>query len=737
MMSWREKLNRLLLRYRREVEPDTDNSPEESFHSDVEQLIERGKYNQALQELGEIERQSLDTHLELKLGVLKSRCLTGLAEFKTAFSIIQDVLSESEKYAEYPLTMVDALIQKADVLHELGRYAEMFEVCEKVETLLQTIHADKEDMIAIHRAALLHLKGTYFLMKHELDQAMKFLSRSLKMYKQLGRKYETSLLLYRIGSVHLYREEFGLAIDTFEMSMSMADKLENKDIVILNIHGLVIVHGLSGEMDPSRMKTYLEHGQIIQEELESERYLGFLFHTLAGHNFPSDTNLALTDTERLQDWASASGSKMMMSAALGMLGEIYRYRGELEQAIRNYQLARELRVEMGREWWLQIATINIAHVYYQRHELDQATELFQSAAQSYENMRNYGSMAYCLFFLVLICIDTQEKDQAQKYLEHLCEISRNQESIFLKQICRGANALILRTSKRATKRARAEEILKELADDDQLDWELVPIILTNLCDLLLTELINCGEDEVLDELKVYVNKLFTLASKHNSYWLLAETYWLQSKLALVEMRTEKALELLNQAQVIADQKGLQRLAMKISSEYDQLLEEQQKWESLDTEKLTLPERVEAARVGDLVTRMARTGEIETTEIADEEPIQFMLIGAHAGFSLVTKEFQPSLRVDDSLVSGFLTALTSFADEVFAQPLNRVKIGDYTMLMRIELPFLFCYVFRGQSYPAIQRLDEFIEVFKEETSLWNSLTSTITTGAVDYPAKSSV
>ncbi|MHA1481363.1 MAG: hypothetical protein ACTSQZ_08080, partial [Candidatus Thorarchaeota archaeon] len=321
--------------------------------------------------------------------------------------------------------------------------------------------------------------------------------------------------------------------------------------------------------------------------------------------------------------------------------------------------------------------------------------------------------------------------------EHLCEISRKQESNILKQMCRGANALILRTSKRATKRVRAEEILKELADEDMPDNELMPIILTNLCDLLLSELINCGEEEVLDELTFYVNRLFALASKHKSYWLLAETYWLQSKLALVEMRTEKALELLNQAQVIADQKGLRRLGMKISSEYDELLGEQQKWESLDTEKLTLPERVEAAHVGDLVTRMARQGEIEPTEFVDEEPVQFMLVAAHAGFNLVTKEFQPSLRVDDSLVSGFLTALTSFADEVFAQPLNRVRIGDFTMLMRVELPFLFCYVFRGQSYPAIQRLDEFIEILQKETSLWNALTATIKTGAVDYTANASV
>jgi hypothetical protein len=124
-------------------------------------------------------------------------------------------------------------------------------------------------------------------------------------------------------------------------------------------------------------------------------------------------------------------------------------------------------------------------------------------------------------------------------------------------------------------------------------------------------------------------------------------------------------------------------------------------------------------------------------VVNEEPVQIMLSAAHAGFSLCKVEFQPYLKGDDSLVSGFLTALSCISDAIFSRPLDRVKIGDYTMIMREENPFLFCYVFKGKIRPAIRRLEDFIEQLREEATLWNSMEDVIDSGAVDKVAISSI
>ncbi len=128
---------------------------------------------------------------------------------------------------------------------------------------------------------------------------------------------------------------------------------------------------------------------------------------------------------------------------------------------------------------------------------------------------------------------------------------------------------------------------------------------------------------------------------------------------------------------------------------------------------------------------------DSIESMEEEPVQLMLAAASSGISLARVEFQPYLSGDESIVSGFVTALRYIGDVVFSRPLDRVKIGEYTMLMKVDLPFLFCYVFKGRIHHAIHRLDEFIKTLLEKTPLMNSLKNTISTGAVDKRAMSSI
>lgn len=143
----------------------------------------------------------------------------------------------------------------------------------------------------------------------------------------------------------------------------------------------------------------------------------------------------------------------------------------------------------------------------------------------------------------------------------------------------------------------------------------------------------------------------------------------------------------------------------------------------------LPLRIEKQEISESIDN--------SIESMEEEPVQLMLAAARSGISLARVEFQPYLSGDESIVSGFVTALRYIGDVVFSRPLDRVKIGEYTMLMKVDLPFLFCYVFKGRIHHAIHRLDEFIKTLLEKTPLMNSLKNTISTGAVDKRAMSSI
>ncbi len=129
--------------------------------------------------------------------------------------------------------------------------------------------------------------------------------------------------------------------------------------------------------------------------------------------------------------------------------------------------------------------------------------------------------------------------------------------------------------------------------------------------------------------------------------------------------------------------------------------------------------------------------LEFLEVMDEEPVQLMLAALDSGISLVSVEFQPDLDGDESLLSGFLTALRFASHGIFLLPFDEIRFGKYTMLVRADPPFLFCYVFRGNTKHFSHRLEQFINALREKSSLLTSLKNTMSTGEVNMLTKSSI
>ncbi|GAG90513.1 unnamed protein product, partial [marine sediment metagenome] len=94
-----------------------------------------------------------------------------------------------------------------------------------------------------------------------------------------------------------------------------------------------------------------------------------------------------------------------------------------------------------------------------------------------------------------------------------------------------AKALILKTKRRPRYRAEAENILRQIIDDDILHAQTYIISLVSLCDYLLGELSEYNDPEILDEIEPLIERLLTIAEDQNSYLHLAEGKLLQAKLA--------------------------------------------------------------------------------------------------------------------------------------------------------------------------------------------------------------
>ncbi|MHA2394099.1 MAG: hypothetical protein ACXAEX_19360 [Promethearchaeota archaeon] len=429
-----------------------------------------------------------------------------------------------------------------------------------------------------------------------------------------------------------------------------------------------------------------------------------------------------------------------------LMGIAYAYnlRGELDLAL-EYTEKASSRLPEGEYHNLLIIKAGIyqllGSIFYQKGDLDNALEYYIRDLEIYKKVKSPRT-PYTSIIDVLLA----KKDlvQARNYLEEYKRNIQKPESNVQYQVAR---ALILKASPRIRDHFEAANILKNFVEDspkmpnlmtrnviiESLSDLYLPnllgqnVILVNLIILYLEEFRLSNQLEVLEDIKPLISLFQRNAKLQNSYTSLANVKLFKAKIALLQVNMVEARKLLTEAQQIAEEHDLQRLAGAISREHDRLLEELKLWESIKKEQASVVERLKLASVDGVMERLQGRGSIEVPEISVEEPI-LLIIMDKGGISYFNHSFIGDWDFDD-LFSSFMSAFNDFSGEMFSRSIDRIKSGEYTILINPIEPFLACYIIKGQSYPAQQKLTRFSATIKANSEIWNALTKARNTGEI--------
>jgi len=177
--------------------------------------------------------------------------------------------------------------------------------------------------------------------------------------------------------------------------------------------------------------------------------------------------------------------------------------------------------------------------------------------------------------------------------------------------------------------------------------------------------------------------------------------------------------LLTQGQQIAEKFGLDLLARKISNDHDVLLKELNMWENLEASDISLAERIELARLNKQMGQMVRKRVVEPDEVQEEKSVVILII-SKGGIPIFSHSFAEGWSFQDHLFGGFLSAVNSFSDEMFSQGLDRAIFGEYTIIVNVLTPFFICYLFKGQSFLAQQRMKHFVDTIQNDKKIWEPI-----------------
>lgn len=580
----------------------------------AEQLMNEGKVDEARPLIESLEGDTTlhpDARNTYKL--LKSQLLVLMGDFEAGQQLADQVWKESRDGGK-PLQRVDAAIVRAESLQLLGKYEESLEAIIQGEKLLTTLAEERAEALTQRQASLMHFRGRLCLFQGDIDQAMEYFEQSLVQRQEIGNKHDIAVSLQNIGVMHDYKGNKDKALEYHERALKIFQEIGNKYRL-----AWCLTNTGAGYAERGNFKQGLEYSQqglTLSQELGSKGRVAYSLYCLALiYSQKGELDQALEHYQQGLTIAEEVGWKWLNGVIIGQIAQICRDKGELDRALEYSRRLLALSQEDVNELWIALTLNLMGVIHWQKGDLEQGKGQLEEALRYYEGLGNRIYIAEALYWLVPIALDQGSHSQAQEYLQRLQDIEAQEENKIVSQQCRLAEGLVLKTSPRIRDKVRAQEIFRQLAEEELIRYSLTESAMINLCELLLDELKAYGEAAVLQEARTLVHKLYGLAQDQNSFSLVVNALILQAKLALVDGEPATAEQFLEQAKFTAEEKGLGLLVMRASAELKHLQTQYEVWQQLIQRNAPFHERLERVQIADYLKDVEKLVNVQKLELS--------------------------------------------------------------------------------------------------------------------------
>jgi tetratricopeptide (TPR) repeat protein len=298
------------------------------------------------------------------------------------------------------------------------------------------------------------------------------------------------------------------------------------------------------------------------------------------------------------------GNKQSMVYAYGRLSLHYILKGEYDQA-REY-INKQLKIcgEYNRPYSCASATFGLARIHYREGEYKQALKNFTTSLSVYEDLNLGLFVAETLYRLILTSLKMGSEQHADNHFQKLKRLSANNKNEIINTAEMLAKALILKNKSRSKHKIESQKILEELIQENKyFDFTLDAIL--HLSELLLDELKLYGEAEVLGEIDTLTREIYEMAQTHLMYPLIVDILILRAKLAFLNMDKEEADKILQQAYLIAEERGLDRLLNFVKQEESIMRDEIKLTSEISKGASSIQERLDKSKIIEYIVEMQK------------------------------------------------------------------------------------------------------------------------------------
>ncbi|MHA2391567.1 MAG: tetratricopeptide repeat protein [Promethearchaeota archaeon] len=520
---------------------------------------------------------------------------------------------------------------------------------------------------------------TYFF-RLESDKAMEVALQSKELIEEIGKEIDFAENFFLIGHIYLQKGNLTDSLNYGMKSLKLREKLKNRANYGASLSLMGLIHWSSGNYNKA---------------------IEFCKNSLS---------------------CTAINSRIKADN-LRALANIFLWKGDFSQSLKYSEEG--LKIAKNENLFSFCASFlwYMGLIFTFMDEFNKAKDYLKRCYKLAGKYKNTYIKALALHGLINISTEENSINQAKKYLEVLREYAVQEKNKITSKVYSLSKGLVLiAQSRRIRDRAEAEALFRQIIDEgisNLFDQVLYMYALYFLIYMYVEELMMSNDLKILDDINPLVLILYTKAKELQSNIFLIEVKIFQANVKLIQKNFDKGKKLLIEAQQLAESTNNQLFAQLISNEHDRLLMQQEFWLNLEKTNIPFSERIELGEFDGILNPIQGRRSKDLLEAVPEKPV-FLLIITESGNLLFSHSFSIEISFEDDIISSFISAFNTFSGELFSKGLDRAKFGDYIILMESVESYSVCYLFKGQSYPAKQKLSNFVDQMQNNSTIWQNL-----------------
>ncbi len=374
------------------------------------------------------------------------------------------------------------------------------------------------------------------------------------------------------------------------------------------------------------------------------------------------------------------------SATLHNLAIISTLRGFYQEAINYCDQEIELLRSIENIFYINLAISEKGWIYFLMNNYKKSMELFFIAYNYFSDQSDIFILTKIISRIIILYSTDNNITMAGEYLDILRSYVINNKSIRIHLNYIFAEAIYLKATKRLRNIAKAMNKLKEIITNYDLDTGIYIYSLDTLCDLLIMEYQLSYDDEILEEISYYCDKLEEFAVDHGSITIFVKYKIIMAKFVILQNNFEEAENLLHNAIVNAENYNLKHLSLQISDELERIQTKLVSKNILD----------------DKITEM-----IYSNIDRDNNSTAIFVIDQSNGELIYALDINLNKDFDNQHLTNFINAIIKFGEDALNLPIavNSVNYDDMSLLIDASMQYTIVYVFTGQTYLARRKLDK--------------------------------